>query len=138
MTIKDRRTKKYCEWQNAVFERDNHTCKHCGVTKNLNAHHIIRWDDDENLRYEITNGLTLCVSCHAKEHHKMGRKYSKWTDEMRKKSSLILTGKKRVLPAWNKGLKMSIEQRKKLSDAKKRMWANYKLVSQKETQSDSV
>lgn len=61
------KTKEYYEWQRAVFERDNYTCQECkkrGVR--LNAHHVKGWKDHLELRYDVDNGLTLCVLCHQK------------------------------------------------------------------------
>lgn len=56
----------YKAWRMAVFRRDDFTCQSCnrrGGT--LNAHHIKPWSTHKDLRYEISNGQTLCVSCHA-------------------------------------------------------------------------
>lgn len=52
-------------WRRKVFNRDNYTCIWCGV-KNvyLNAHHIKTWKNSPEFRYDIDNGITLCVSCH--------------------------------------------------------------------------
>lgn len=58
-------TIEYKTWRNAIFQRDNYTCQMCeqyGGT--LHADHIKRWAENEELRYEITNGRTLCVPCH--------------------------------------------------------------------------
>lgn len=70
-----RRNSEYKEWRIAVFECDNFTCQHCGYRngngtkrRDLNAHHIVRWVDSIELRYEIANGLTLCIPCHIDEH----------------------------------------------------------------------
>ena len=72
---KERRNAKYKTWRINVFKRDNYTCKKCGYRngngnkrKDLNAHHIVRWIDSMELRYEIANGITLCVPCHIIEH----------------------------------------------------------------------
>lgn len=93
---KDRNCKstKYLKWRLYVYEKDGWKCQHCGSESRLHAHHVIEWDKDISLRYEVSNGLTLCSSCHFKIHHK--------NDER--------------IP-WNKGKKMSAEYRKKLSDA---------------------
>lgn len=64
---------EYINWRKAVFDRDNYACQHCGAKAsglNLNAHHIKPWKLFPELRYAIGNGLTLCVSCHRKEHRK--------------------------------------------------------------------
>lgn len=43
------------------------------VIKNLQVHHIRKWSTASSLRYEISNGITLCYNCHksicGKEHH---------------------------------------------------------------------
>lgn len=64
-----RRTNKYKSWRKKVFERDNYTCQHCQqVGGELNAHHIKPFAKFKELRYEVSNGLTLCVECHRQEH----------------------------------------------------------------------
>ena len=52
-------------WRISVFERDNFSCGFCkkrGVK--LNAHHIKRFKDFKDLRFDINNGITLCLPCH--------------------------------------------------------------------------
>jgi len=60
----------YKRWRTAVFDRDNYTCRRCGDDRggNLHAHHIKKFADFPELRYEVYNGETLCFDCHAKEH----------------------------------------------------------------------
>lgn len=58
------------KWRAGVLERDSFTCQHCGSKEHLHAHHIVRWADCPELRVELTNGLTLCQSCHVQEHAK--------------------------------------------------------------------
>lgn len=75
--IRDRNTIQYLVWRKSVFERDKYTCQMCGeYGGKLNAHHIIRWCDDLNKRYEVANGITLCEKCH-KEKHREERMYGK-------------------------------------------------------------
>lgn len=38
----------------------------CGSKKGLEAHHIVRWADSPKLRFEPSNGITLCQECHSK------------------------------------------------------------------------
>jgi hypothetical protein len=58
------------EWIRKVFERDNYTCQHCGqIGDKLNAHHIKQWAKHKSKRFELSNGITLCVVCHRKEHN---------------------------------------------------------------------
>lgn len=60
---------RYREWRGEVLERDNYTCQDCGQHGGtLTAHHIERWADSPELRYELSNGVTLCQSCHAERH----------------------------------------------------------------------
>ena len=59
----------YIKWRNSVLNRDNYTCKLCGKTKDetiLNVHHIERYADNEELRTDVSNGITLCYECHKK------------------------------------------------------------------------
>jgi len=59
----------YVEWRDAVYRRDYWTCQCCGEKpKSIVAHHIFPFADFPDLRYEVWNGITLCRSCHAKEH----------------------------------------------------------------------
>lgn len=65
-----RKDNRYREWRRQVYGRDNYTCRDCGDSTggNLNAHHIKPWHDYPELRYEISNGLTLCEPCHIERH----------------------------------------------------------------------
>jgi transcription elongation factor Elf1 len=58
---------KYRKWRKAVFEKCDNTCQHCGHKDKLHAHHIVAWNDNEMLRFDVDNGIILCISCHAKE-----------------------------------------------------------------------
>lgn len=55
-------------WVKAVKERDKWTCQECGACEKLHAHHIKRWKDYPDLRYDLNNGITLCHTCHEKAH----------------------------------------------------------------------
>lgn len=57
------------DWRRAVFERDNFTCQHCGQRGGLiNAHHKKSWARHPELRFDASNGETLCDVCHREEH----------------------------------------------------------------------
>ena len=62
-----RTSSKYKEWRKEVFKRDNYTCVECSYTgRNLNADHIKPFAYFPELRFELSNGRTLCVDCHKK------------------------------------------------------------------------
>jgi 5-methylcytosine-specific restriction endonuclease McrA len=70
----------YQDWRQKVYERDKYTCQYCGDNSggNLNAHHLKNFHDYPQLRFVISNGITLCKTCHINEHIKFGyRKYER-------------------------------------------------------------
>lgn len=69
---------KLKEWRKSVFKRDNYTCQHCNEKTYLHAHHIIEWAIDESKRFDVDNGITLCVECHSNVHGRwLGKKRPK-------------------------------------------------------------
>jgi hypothetical protein len=72
-------------WVKAVKDRDGWKCRECGATERLHAHHVKRWRDYPNLRYELSNGITLCHPCH-EEAHGHGFKF-RWRPVRRKPTS---------------------------------------------------
>lgn len=76
----------YLKWKSSVLERDNYKCVECGSDKGLRVHHILKlykiiYKYNPTLSLDklndilkspeftdISNGKTLCNSCHIKEH----------------------------------------------------------------------
>lgn len=58
----------YAIWREKIFARDNWTCQICNIRGGviLNADHIKSWALYPDLRFELSNGRTLCLSCHLK------------------------------------------------------------------------
>ena len=67
-TVRDRSCVEYNAWRVAVFVRDGRKCSRCGSTANIHAHHIKPFAERPDLRFETSNGITLCAVCHGKEH----------------------------------------------------------------------
>lgn len=67
-----RYSQEYKRWRFDVYSRDNFTCQHCGDKRggNLHAHHIKPFADHPELRFDVSNGITLCENCHKKVHSK--------------------------------------------------------------------
>ena len=59
---------KWLRVKRAAFERDGYKCQICGSQKYLCGHHVKERAQYPELAYEISNIVTLCKSCHAKQH----------------------------------------------------------------------
>lgn len=65
-----RKTDEWKNWRRQVFGRDNYTCKKCGsIGGLLHPHHLIPKSVDKTKIYDLSNGITLCQSCHLKLHN---------------------------------------------------------------------
>lgn len=63
------RSNKQRKWATAVISRDGAKCVRCGAEGvELHAHHIKPFKDHPDLRWDISNGETLCCHCHWDEH----------------------------------------------------------------------
>lgn len=61
------------KWRTVIYKRDNYTCAKCGAYgRRLNAHHINSWNEHEDERFDLENGITLCESCHKDFHSEYG------------------------------------------------------------------
>ena len=63
-------SKKDIEWRKSIWIRDDYTCQKCGIKGGcgkaviLNAHHIKSYSKYPECRYDMNNGITLCIDCH--------------------------------------------------------------------------
>lgn len=72
---KIRHSSEYKAWRLSVFKRDNYLCVFgCEKTRHIHADHIKQFAYYPELRLDINNGRTLCVSCHRKTPTYGGRK----------------------------------------------------------------
>lgn len=55
-------------WVKAVKDRDGWRCTKCGSIDRLHSHHIKPWRHYPELRYDVSNGTTLCHTCHEEAH----------------------------------------------------------------------
>ena len=84
-----------------AYERDNNRCVKCANNKGIEAHHIVPGFES------IDNLITLCHSCHKKEHNMAGcfkrghdsRRNNDWEGNLK-------SFKAGHIP-WNKGLKFT-------------------------------
>ena len=57
------------EWREAVFSTDGYRCAVCGSCEpRIHAHHILEWSKYPGRRYDLDNGVTLCVRHHQELH----------------------------------------------------------------------
>ena len=62
-------SKRYIDYRTNVLKRDNHKCKisNKDCSGALEVHHILRYKDFPELRYDTNNGITLCHFHHPRK-----------------------------------------------------------------------
>jgi len=70
MTYRNYNDPMYKQWRKEVYQRDGYKCLWCGSKKKLQAHHIKLWAHYPQLRYVLSNGITLCKYHHSLIHGK--------------------------------------------------------------------
>ena len=74
MAMKVRNSPEYKKWRLAVYRRDHYTCQVCRQHGgDIEADHIKSFSKYPKLRLEVSNGRTLCKSCHRKTPNWCGR-----------------------------------------------------------------
>lgn len=77
---------EYYEWRKSVYERDNYTCQRCGQKSgDINAHHIFNYSSNPELRTELSNGITFCLTCHIEFH----KRYTKFDNNLQQIKEFI-------------------------------------------------
>ena len=66
-----RNSKEAKAWKAAVLLRDKYICQKCGAIEELHVHHIKPFSVFKDLRFMISNGITLCKECHHEVHSKL-------------------------------------------------------------------
>ena len=66
---RDRGGQLHREWSRFVKNRDGWKCSisNGDCSGRVEAHHILSWKDHEELRYEVSNGITLCHFHHPRK-----------------------------------------------------------------------
>lgn len=63
-------------WSKCIIKRDK-VCQMCGGDKNLQAHHCIKTKaQGDNTSLDLSNGITLCFTCHLYKVHSGALYYS--------------------------------------------------------------
>lgn len=60
----------YEKFRRKVLKRDGYSCQLCGAVDNLEVHHKKLYANYPKLRTVVSNGITLCNSCHKNVHRK--------------------------------------------------------------------
>ena len=65
-----------CQWQRnfkrKYVEEFGSVCSSCGVTSELDVHHIVPVYKDPSLAFDETNVVCICTECHANAHREQG------------------------------------------------------------------
>lgn len=66
LNVRGKNNSDYSNWRDAVYAKDWYTCQCCGKSKGIikNAHHILPYASNEDLRYDVNNGICMCKECH--------------------------------------------------------------------------
>jgi hypothetical protein len=68
---KSRNTPELRYWRKQVLLRDTYVCINCKLKANT-AHHLFSWVSHPKLRYDVTNGVSMCKECHLNFHRYIG------------------------------------------------------------------
>ena len=77
-------------WRESVFNRDNYSCVLCDDNKDLHPHHIIHLANDKSKALDVSNGATLCSTCHSVIHNRIIGKGNKLKFKDKKHTKTII------------------------------------------------
>lgn len=80
--------KGWMNTQNKVLERDKHTCKRCGSGEKLVVHHIVPYRESKT--HDLSNLITLCMSCHNKAHWDLVKQSGVWGKDISRKQNGVM------------------------------------------------
>lgn len=80
---RDKRRFKESEIKIKILSRDNFECFICKTTIDLEIHHIESWEEKPELRFNLSNLITVCSVCHFNYAH--SGNFCKINDEWKKK-----------------------------------------------------
>lgn len=52
-----------------LFLKEQNVCQMCGITRELQVHHVYPWHLFATLRFDMNNLVTLCQPCHFRFAH---------------------------------------------------------------------
>lgn len=88
--IRERKSIEYKTWRDSVFERDEFQCVVCSQKGGeIHAHHRDGYHWCENRRYDVSNGVTLCMYCHRMYHSEYGTHNTRESEWMEWESSML-------------------------------------------------
>lgn len=65
--VRIRMSPEYKQWRLFVFQRDSYKCQICEkIGGELQVHHIKRFSQFPESRFDLNNGVTMCIDCHKK------------------------------------------------------------------------
>lgn len=112
-----RGSKEYKFWATEVKKRDNYTCQICAKRGGeLHSDHIKPFSLFSELRFDLTNGRTLCKKCHDEHGWSLFKKDNPRHKRKYKKHSLTTREKQRI---GNLGQKRSEQTKTNLSNYRK-------------------
>jgi len=92
------------KWRDTILEENNYKCEVCGKLANQ-VHHFFTKGQNGHLRYDFTNGIPICRSCHFRHTHLgdptihatvIKKRGQKWYNKLLAKSKLKPTSFKNL------------------------------------------